>query len=323
VTQLAQTLGHALGHALVQGPDGLAYIDIRNDHVHACVGLQGAQVLKWQPQHAREPVLWLSNNARYGRGKSVRGGIPVCWPWFGPHANDKTLPAHGFARNLPWLMRDAQVRSDGSTALVLQLANAPVAGADGKSIAIERMWPHAFALELHVVVGTSLQLALHTRNSSPSDVWIGEALHTYFHVGEVSQALVRGLENREFADRVGGESRRKQAGPVRCEGEVDRVYFDDGPECIIDDPVLARRIRIRKSGSAATVVWSPGSEKARRLGDLGLAGDGREGWREMLCVETANALEACVRVPAGAEHRMSLEISVENREFGSEERTAR
>jgi D-hexose-6-phosphate mutarotase len=311
---------------IVDGPGGLAFAEIRSETASARVCLHGAQVLEWQPRHAREPVLWLSNNVRYVPGKSMRGGIPVCWPWFGPHARDAALPSHGFARNLPWELRDSQSRPDGTTILVLRLTQSPnarVSGADGKPRTIEQLWPQAFALELRVVVGASLYVELHTKNESASDAWIGEALHTYFRVGDVSSVQVRGLEGRTYADKVEGGKHHTQSGAVRCNGEVDRVYFDKGPECVIEDPLLARRIRVRKAGSAATVVWSPGTEKARALKDLGIAADGREGWREMICVETANALEACVRVAPGADHRMSLEIAVENHESTPQEHTGR
>jgi D-hexose-6-phosphate mutarotase len=292
---------------------GIVFVDIEGRAATGSLTLQGAQILLWQPRHSAAPVLWLSDHAKAVPGKSLRGGAPVCWPWFGAHATDATVAAHGFARNRDWQLREARVAIDGTHELVLVLAGDQRTQGAGETPAQRQLrdaWPHAFELELRIAFGALLRATLTSRNRGGASMPVGEALHTYFRVGDIGQIRLLGLESCDYEDKVGPPARRRQQGPVQFEGETDRVYLDRRAECVIDDPVLARRIHVRKSGSGSTVVWSPGVEKAARLGDLGEGSRPGEGWRAMVCVETANALEDIVHVAPSAEHCMQLEVEV-------------
>jgi D-hexose-6-phosphate mutarotase len=165
-------------------------------------------------------------------------------------------------------------------------------------------WPHATRLELTVTVGASLRMDLVTTNLDTQDVVIGEALHTYFHIGDIADIQVTGLENTVYLDKVAGSTRHTQSGPVAFNGEVDRVYVDTESTCEIVDTRLKRRIVVAKTGSRSTVVWTPWNEKADKMGDFG-----PDGWRRMVCVESANALENVVTVAAGQSHCMSVAYS--------------
>ena len=156
-------------HFRQQG-DGLLMIDVDNSLAQATICLQGAQLINWTPAD-EHPVIWLSDNAIYKTGKAIRGGIPLCWPWFGTHADDPALPAHGFARVLPWTLDSVATRDDGATALSFRLE----ASAQSKVL-----WPHEFDLRLSITVGTTLDMTMESINRDSQAVVISEALHSYF-----------------------------------------------------------------------------------------------------------------------------------------------
>jgi len=147
-----------------------------------------------------------------------------------------------------------------------------------------------------------------TENTGSEDFVIGEALHTYLQIGDIGTARVTGLEGSEYWDKVGGSTLRRQTGEVSFSGETDRVYINTGAECVIVDDKLKRRIHIAKSGSLSTVVWTPWVEKAGKMGDMGQP----DGWREMVCVESVNAIENVVKVVAGTRHTLIVEYRAES-----------
>jgi glucose-6-phosphate 1-epimerase len=279
------------------GPGGLMVAHVANDHASATIALQGAHVLAWQPR-GEEPVIWLSPDAKFAPGKSVRGGVPVCWPWFGAHATESSFPAHGFARTIPWAVASTERHPDGSTRITFRLEPNDVTRAQ---------WPHATPVETVVTVGQKLEIALVTRNAGTSAVTIGEALHTYFAISDIRQVSVAGLDGRAYLDKVKNFAREKQSGPIRFTGETDRIYLDTDKECAIEDPGLRRRIRISATGSRSTVVWNPWVEKAEKMGDFG-----KDGWTRMVCVETANAADDIVTIPAGGEYRLAAKYQIES-----------
>jgi D-hexose-6-phosphate mutarotase len=295
----------ALEHQFGLGPSlrfsadtsGLVLAEIDNPLATARICLQGAQLLTWRPRNAAMPVVWLSDAVKLVPGKSGHSGVPVCWPWFGNHDSETGFPAHGFARTAAWQVVASGLEPDGATRITLRLAESDQSRAQ---------WPHSAVLELTMIVGDSLKLALTTTNTGQTEILIGEAFHTYFQVGDIAQARVTGLENVTYADKVKDFARSVQHNAITFVGETDRVYLDTEAECVIEDPSLGRRIRIAKSGSRSTVVWTPGETKGDQMGDLGL-----NGWQHMLCVESANAMENRVRVPAGASHTLAVEYRAE------------
>ncbi|MBY0578732.1 MAG: D-hexose-6-phosphate mutarotase [Burkholderiales bacterium] len=277
------------------GPSGV-FVDVENDGARAMIALQGAQVVDWVPR-GEAPVIWLSRDAKFAEGKSIRGGAPVCWPWFGPHRSELSFPAHGFARTVPWEVIETRALADGSTRLIFRLKGTE---------ASRTQWPHATQLENHITVGKTLEVDLVTRNFGNESVTIGQALHTYFSVGDIRKVSLHGLDGRPYLDKVDGFSRKIQGGEVTFAGETDRIYLDSTGDCIIADPVLGRSIRIAKRGSASTVVWNPWDEKADKMGDMG-----ENGWLEMLCVENANAADDVRSLAPGAEHHLWVSYRVE------------
>lgn len=277
-------------------PGGLIVAEVNNAHATATIALQGAHLMTWTPKGA-QPVIWLSKDAKLAPGKSIRGGVPICWPWFGPHATETTFPGHGFARTVPWELVETQKLGNGATRLVLRIQF---------SDATRAQWPHASQLEIHFVIGPTLDIDLVTRNTGNKVITIGDALHTYFEVGDVRQVKLHGLDGCPYIDKVDGGNSKQQTGLVTIAGEVDRIYLQSTAECVIEDPLMKRNIRIAKKGSSSSVVWNPGVVKAEKMADLG-----KDGYLNMLCVESSNAADDVVELAPAAEHHLWVRYSVE------------
>lgn len=276
-----------------RGPGGLLFAAVRTELASARLCLQGAHLTDWQPR-GHKPVIWLSPKAIYAPGQALRGGVPVCWPWFGAQAGG---PAHGFARTLTWDVSSSALNADGSVRLQLGLVdNAQTRG----------IWNHRFTLCLECTIGATLTLKLTTVNCSDTTMTLTQALHSYFAVGNIEAVVVHGLENCAYQDKLRGFAWDTQRGPIRFAQETDRIYVDRSAQCVIEDPSWDRRIHIAKTGSASTVVWNPWRERAATLTDMPA-----ESYRDMLCVETCNAGDDQLQIAPGAQHALSAHISVE------------
>lgn len=278
--------------------DGLEYVVIDNALATAKIALQGAHVMHWQPKTAHEPVLWLSSNARYQQGRSIRGGIPICWPWFGAHPTDSSYCPHGFARVIPWRVIEVNALENGATQLLFTMTQTETA---------KKQLSYAYQLTLSVTVGETLHMEMTTTNLADHPFMVGEALHTYFNVSDIEKVQITGLEHLTYSDKVAGYTRQLQHGALRFNQEVDRVYLHSSDDCIIRDSGFQRAIRVAKSGSQTTVVWTPWAEKAAEMSDMGRP----EEWRTMLCVESANAMENSIIIYPNEAHTLVTEYSLE------------
>lgn len=280
-----------------EGPGGLTVAEIGNAAATARVALHGAHVLEFQPRGAR-PLLWLSGRSWFAPDKPIRGGIPLCWPWFGAHPTDATCPAHGFARLSAWDVLETRAVSDTLTSIRLGLR---------ASAASRRLWDHDFEADLEVSVGPELCVALSMRNPGERPYTVTAALHTYVAVSDVTQVRVLGFDGCPFVDTVGGAATPGvQHGPVTVRAETDLIFNACPGEAQVEDPAWERRIRIRKAGSLSAVVWNPWIAKAKRMPDFG-----DDEYPGMLCVETTNAPGDARTVPPGGEHRLQAVLSVE------------
>lgn len=271
---------------------GLPVAVITTPHASARVSLYGGHVLAWQPT-GQKPVIWVSKAALFEPGKAIRGGVPVCWPWFGPLAGQ---PLHGFVRTRLWALRDATVDAAGQVTVRLGLSD------DASTRAI---WDHAFDLELVVTVGQTLTMALVTRNTGTAPFIISQALHTYFGVGDIEQTTVQGLDGCTYVDKVDNFTEKRQSGPVDFSGETDRIYVNTTADSLIVDAAWGRTIRINKQGSASTVTWNPWIDKEKTMADM-VTGE----YRGMVCVETCNAGSDQITVAPGQQHALVANISV-------------
>lgn len=283
--------------------DELPLLRISNRHADALIALQGAQLLEFTPRGAR-PIIWLSEQAEYKRGQGQRGGIPVCWPWFGTLARnpaavtamvrDDDAPAHGLVRTEDWTLLSVIEHND-YTAITLRYIISSV---------LHTRWPHSAELQLQITIGKSLALNLTTRNLSEQPLALTQALHSYFAISAIDNVHVTGFENSRYIDTLDAWREHSQHDAIRFHGETDRIYLDVPAAIQLHDAGWQRTIHLRASNSTSAIVWNPWIEKSRRLSQFA-----PDAWHNMVCIETANVLNDMVVLPAGAVHELTLEIS--------------
>ncbi|RRQ24051.1 D-hexose-6-phosphate mutarotase [Guyparkeria sp. SCN-R1] len=271
----------------------LETVELVSPHGRATVSCFGATVLDYRDSDGNE-VLWLSPSSRLDGSRPVRGGIPVCWPWFGAHPSDSSLGAHGFVRHMTWQVE--RLSHDEDQALAVFTIS------DDETT--RRIWPHAFNLTLTVILDDRLHLELTAENRSDQEWALSEALHSYFRVEDARGIRVDGLKGLTYWDKQEGGTRGIQSDPLQIHPPIDRVYFQHLGEAVINGP--RRRIHIEKTGSASTVVWNPGPDGARSFDDIP-----DEAWCEMLCVETGNAIDNRYPLRPGERHTLSATIHTE------------
>ena len=272
---------------LQSGEAGLPCVFIDTADCSARQYLLGANPTSWQPE-GHEPVLFVSKQAVYKAGSPIRGGVPICFPWFGPHPSDTEAPAHGLVRTEPWTLTKTAKSREGVEVEMLH--------------SIEYL--HA---TFRVCFGRELHMELAITNPTDSDQRFEAALHTYFVVGDIRKVKIAGLENCRFVDKLREAKTFDPAGElITFDGELDRVYDHDG-DAVLHDAEMRRRIRVAKEGSASTVVWNPWIEKSKRLEDFG-----NDEWPGMCCIESANIGEHAVTLSPGQTHRLAVRIAVEH-----------
>ena len=281
---------------VVEGEGGLPLLRVLTPLCTGYVYLLGAHLSAWTPT-GHDPVLWMSRESDFEPGKPIRGGVPLCFPWFGGGPEGDKVPGHGVVRVVPWTLTEA-TDDDGTVTLVLKVTSDDVAGVLGAEHV-----PGAFEAIYTVRMGADLRLELAVTNTGEQTLEIEEALHTYFAVHDVTGVVVQGLDGASYLDKVAGET-RTQDGPVVVSAETDRVYESTGTAEIVD-PGRHRTITITKENSANTVVWNPWVAKAAAMPDFG-----DDEWPGMICVETANALSDGPSIEPGATHTMSANIAV-------------
>ncbi|MDB5174307.1 MAG: D-hexose-6-phosphate mutarotase [Phycisphaerales bacterium] len=276
---------------------GLIRFTIKAREGEAHVYPHGAHVTHFQPAGAK-PVLFLSGKSHFAKGKAIRGGVPVIFPWFGAKEGDAAAPAHGFARVLDWRPTDVREVPDGTVSITMELAS---------SAETRKVWPNDFRMRYTITVGRALDLSLEVQNVSGEAFRFEEALHTYLAVSDVRNVEIVGLDGKAYLDKVDAARRKVQPpGGIRIEGETDRVYLDTADAVTVTDPGLGRRLIIQKQGSRATVLWNPWIAKAKSMSDFG-----DDEWPKMLCVESANVSDNAVTLAAGATHEMRATITAE------------
>ena len=257
-----------------RGKEGFVWIDIQNEFGSARLTLHGAHVTQFIPAGG-EDVLWVSEKSMFAPDKPLRGGIPVCWPWFGKHKTSPELPTHGYARLCEWEVASVSSCPEGDG---VELHLAPE-----KVPAKWQPLPVELTFQAAVEKDGVLRLVLSMLNCGEQPVAISSAMHTYFAVDAIENVAIDGLEDVRFVDtlvnREGCES-----GSVRINGETDRVYLDCENDITLRDG--SHYTEILREGSRSAVVWNPWIDKSRRLPDFG-----DEEYHRMVCVETSNALE--------------------------------
>ncbi|PTS81381.1 lytic murein transglycosylase [Stenotrophomonas sp. HMWF023] len=258
----------------------------------AAISVFGGQLLSFVPK-GQPDVMWLSPK-RAALPTPIRGGSPVCWPYFGRQGQGDDVPAHGFVRTLPWELQQARRLDDGSIELTL----APPA--------LDNL---GLRLTMTVRVGRELRQQLLTENTGKAPATITQALHNYFRVGDASKVDVDGVDGLDYLDKFENYAQpRRQQGPwslrdPRDPGRSDRIYTQAGGHYVLRDPVLKRRIDIRTEGSRSLVAWNPGADAAAKMADVG------DGWRDYVCLEAANAGPDVITVAPGGRHTLVQTLS--------------
>jgi glucose-6-phosphate 1-epimerase len=279
---------------VTEGNGGLACVRVTTPQCSGEVYLLGGQVTRWKPA-VTEEVVWMSQHSLFQAGKAIRGGVPVCFPWFGAKGDDPKAPSHGFVRNHEWQLESL---SAGDGAVTVSLLTP-----DDEST--KKWWAADFELRLKAIFGAQLSLELQLTNTGQASLRAEEALHAYFTVGDAREISVVGLGSTDYLDKVENYARKTQAGAIKFTSETDRVYLGTTQDVEILDPVLKRRIRIAKHNSRNSVVWNPWVAKARSLSDFG-----DDEWTQMVCVEPSNVAENAVEVAPGQQHTMSVRVSI-------------
>jgi glucose-6-phosphate 1-epimerase len=280
---------------VLRGNGDLPKILIETRSATAEIYLYGAQVTSWKPSGADE-VLFVSEKSHWETGRAIRGGIPVCFPWFRGKVDDPHAPSHGFVRTKEWQVESISTKPGDSVCVCLSTAS---------DESTRRWWPFDFRIEYRITVGMTLRLDLEMTNCGPTALRFEEALHTYFKVSDAERVRVRGLDGVAYLDNCDGNREKTQAGDLILSGQTDNAFKDAiGPVEIID-PLLGRILKTEKQGSASTIIWNPWSDGASSMSDLG-----DHEWRGMLCVEGGNILKSGVDLRSGQSHGMSITILV-------------
>ena len=279
---------------------------IRHGQAELLVAQQGAHILSYQLD-GQPPVIWLNDEAVFKTGKSIRAGVPVCWPWFGNlqrnpasvqamRVSNEPAPAHGLVRALDWELGEIGT-TDGGLKVEFILP-VPEAGLPG--------WPHQVDLRLSIRLDDQLHIHLTSHNRGTDSVSISQALHSYFAVSDVRNVQVEGVDGLNYIETLDDWNIARQQGDLHFTGETDRIYLDTPAKLSIVDPAWERRIELTASGSRSAVIWNPWIDRAAAFSDMA-----NDGWQRMLCIETANVWDDVVELKPGATHSLSVSIGSE------------
>lgn len=280
----------------VKGTGDLPLARITNSYAKADISLYGAQVLSFIPKGQKD-ILWMSPQCIYELGKPMRGGIPVCFPWFGSYAGDSLKPAHGFARLLTWDVTETSALKNGATRLILGLKN---------NAATMAIWPFSFSARMIFEIGEKLDVTLCCTNTGSDVFSFSEALHSYFSISDITQTGIMGLKDCDYYAGFSMDATiRQQEDVLKIAKEENRRYINHTGDCTLTDPAWNRSIQVAKKGSNVTVVWNPWIETAKTMPDIPVTG-----YRNFICIEAVNAYDATVTLKPGESHCISAILGV-------------
>jgi glucose-6-phosphate 1-epimerase len=279
---------------VVEGNGGLQKVCISSPGAAGEIYLHGAHVTSWKPA-GKEEVFFLSSQSRWEHERAIRGGIPICFPWFGGKAGDPNAPAHGFVRTKAWQLESIAQAGDAVTVSMFTESDEDT----------KRWWPADFRLVYRVTFASELRLELVATNTGKTSLRFEEALHAYHRVGNVLQTRLGGLSTVHYIDKTDANRKKTQQGEIAIVSETDRVYLDTTDAIEMEDPVLRRRTHVAKENSRTTVVWNPWVQKAHSLTDFA-----DDEWMQMICIETSNVSDFAVELAPGQTHTMKALVRV-------------
>jgi glucose-6-phosphate 1-epimerase len=279
---------------IVEGNGSLSKVRITSATCTGEMYLHGAHVTSWAPHEAGE-VLFVSEATRWQDGQPIRGGVPICFPWFGSKEREPTAPAHGFVRTSAWQLESIEHR-DAAVTVSMFTESSPLT---------RRWWAADFRLVHRVTFGATLTMELIVSNTGNDPLRFEEALHSYHRVGDIAEVRVRGLDQQVYRDKTDAYREKPQHGDIVIRAETDRMYLNTSGTIELEDAALRQRTTIAKQHSQTTVVWNPWIERARALPDLR-----DDEWPRFICIEPSNVAASAVELAPGEQHVMAVSISV-------------
>lgn len=280
---------------------------IRHGQAELVVAQQGAHIISYQVD-GDQPVIWSNPGAVFKHGKAIRGGMPICWPWFGnlqrnPQSvqamrrSSEPANAHGEVRAIDWELMG--MGEDGD-ALIVEFIQPKAEGhLPG--------WPHTVGLKLQIRLDAALNVSLVSFNAGQEEVTLSQALHSYFAISDIRHVRIEGLDGVSYLNTLESwEKQNAQVGDITFNGETDRIYQDTPDLISVVDPEWKRRIQIQTLGSKSAVVWNPWIEKTKTFTDMQA-----DGWQNMVCVESANVMTDVVTLKPNDMHVLSVSIWAE------------
>ncbi|MGQ8336030.1 D-hexose-6-phosphate mutarotase [Sunxiuqinia sp. A32] len=274
----------------------LPFISISNKYAQADICLYGAHVMSFAPYNGMD-LLWMSPGSFLEEGKAIRGGIPVCFPWFGPHKSNSEKPQHGFGRLMFWDVAETRSEPNGETYIRMQLES---------SEQTKNLWPHDFRAEMIFTVGAKLITTLKVSNTSTEAFVYGCALHTYYSISAIDHIAIEGLQGTTYYNQLNSEHATQEESSLKIQEPLTRHYLNTESPVVISDPAFRRRISVQKAGSKVTTVWNPGKETTKAIQDIP-----NDGYEAFVCVEATNAFDYCISLNPGETHETSAIIGQE------------
>jgi glucose-6-phosphate 1-epimerase len=278
------------------GNCGMPKVRVSTPRAEGEMYLHGAQVTSWKPGGAEE-VIFVSDRAQWHEGIAIRGGIPICFPWFRAKADDPRAPSHGFVRTKAWQLESIAREGD----------DVVVAMSTASDDDTRKWWPFDFRVIHRVTFGSELKLELTVTNTGSNAFRFEEALHSYHRVEHIEKVRITGLDSVSYLDNTESNRKKTQQGDVAITKQTDNAYLDTEHPIELLDGKMHRRISTAKEHSRTTVVWNPWREGAKSLSDLG-----DDEWQQMACVEVSNILGFAVELAPGQEHTLRANIAVQN-----------
>lgn len=296
IEYLNNKFGIASTVSFVKPENGLIFLKISNKFATAEICLCGAHITSYIPRHSKD-ILWMSPASSFEVGKPIRGGIPVCFPWFGPHKTDSEKPQHGFARLMYWEVTETAKTPNDETLIRLQLCS---------SEATKAYWPHDFCTELTIKVGATLEVDLKVNNLSDQSFDYTCALHSYYNISSIGNIAIKGLHNAHYHSQLEPGEFIQESDKIVITKAETRHFHNTEATCIIEDPGFDRNIRVGKAGSKITTVWNPGAATCAQIGDLP-----DDGYLTFVCVEAVNAFDNVITLAPGETHTTTAVIGLD------------
>ncbi|HTB51736.1 MAG TPA: D-hexose-6-phosphate mutarotase [Ferruginibacter sp.] len=293
ITTLNEQFGHSKQIEFSTTKGNLPIVTLTGQHSTAMISLYGAQVLSYIPT-GEEDILWMSDKSLFQEGKAIRGGIPICFPWFGPNPDDSKKPQHGFARLSTWSVKTTTVSPQNVVSITLQLQD---------SAETKTLWPFSFIAEIIVTIDTKLEVTLRCTNTDNRSFDYSDALHSYFNVKDIADITIDGLMGATYFPAGSETGIQQQEKSLSITKEENRRYLNHDANCVIHDKGYKRNIHVGKAGSKTTVVWNPGAETTKTMSDML-----PEGYKTFICVEAANAFNNIIKLAPGERFELSTII---------------